>query len=177
ISLINQTTGDSMDLPLEEAGGTMTDYRLAENEAELEFVLTPQMSVFGGHRYRNRHMAFGDVGTDPRRVVTIGNAGLGGVIWRAGRKARVRAEVEKGTASEAFNRIDPLSTLRWKIKSHFRPVENLSITANVLFEDNENNRQDVNYDLDNRQVGAQAVYTLPEKMLLSGGYNYLRIRT
>ena len=43
------------------------------------------------------------------KLVTIGNAGLGGVIWRQGRKARVRAEVEKGTATEAFNRIDPLA--------------------------------------------------------------------
>jgi hypothetical protein len=177
ISMIDENLGTSTDFPIEEAGGTQTDYKLARNEAELEFVITPSISLFGGHRYRNRHMAFGQAGTNPRPVVTIGNAGLGGVTWRQGRKARLRAEVEKGTATEAFNRIDPLDTLRWSIKSNFRPVEKLTLTANVLFEDNDNNQPDVNYDLDNRQVGLQAVYALPDKVLLSGGYNYLKIRT
>ena len=177
LSLIDETLGTSLDLPFEEAGGTETNYKLLRNEAELEFTIIPSIAVFGGHRYTDRHMAFGDSGSNPRPVVTIGNTGIGGVLWRPTQSALIRAEVEKGVASEAFNRIDPLSTLRWKIKSQFRPVRNLTVTANLLIEDNDNNTPDVNYDLDNRQFGAQALYALPSDLVLSGGYNYLRIRT
>jgi len=177
ISMIDEILDTSIDLPFEEAGGTDTDYRLTRNEAELEFTITPAVAVFGGHRYSDRHMAFGPAGSNPRPVVTISNTGIGGVLLRPGHGAVIRAELEKGVATEAFNRIDPLDTFRWKIKSQLRPARNLTITGNLLWEDNKNETQDVNYDLNNRQFGAQAIYALPNNLVLTGGYNYLRIRT
>jgi len=177
ISLIDEILDTSIDLPFQEAGGTETDYKLIRNEAELEFTIIPAVAVFGGHRYSDRHMAFGRSGSNPRPVVTVSNSGAGGLLLRPGPGSVIRLEFEKGVSTEAFNRIDPLETLRWKIKSRFRPVRNLTITGNLLWEDNENSTPGVDYDLDNRQFGAQAIYALPDRVVLTGGYNYLRIRT
>ncbi len=177
VRLIDEMLGGSIDLPVEAAGGTITDYRLARNEAELEFSVHPTFALFGSYRYRDRHMAFGPAGTSPRPVVTIGHDGGGGVIWRPSAKGRLRASFEKGTASTAFNRIDPLSTMRWRIQGSLRPVSALTITGSALFEDNRNDTPDVNYDLDNRQAGVQAVYVPAERVLVSAGYNYLRLHT
>ena len=177
VQLIDEILGSSIDLPVEAAGGTITDYKLLRNEAELEFAVHRTFSVFGSYRYRDRHMAFGPADTNPRPVVTIGHDGGGGVIWRPSARGRLRATFEKGTASTAFNRIDPLSTTRWRIQGSLRPAGPLTITGNLLIEDNRNDTPDVNYDLDNRQAGVQAVYVPAEGVLVSGGYNYLRLRT
>ena len=53
----------------------------------------------------------------------------------------------------------------------------LTISANALLEDNSNSTADVNYDLDNRQFGAQAVYVPSDRLMVTGGYTYVRIRT
>ena len=177
LSLINQENGPDLDLPFQEAGGTITEYRLARNEMELDYAVVPSVSLLGAYRYTDRHLAFGAAGSNPRPVVTIGNTGIGGLLWRPSAKGRLRAEVEKGSASLAFNRIDPLSTLRWKVRGSYRPVTRLTISGSLLLEDNSNNTPDVNHDLDNRQLGLQAVYVPSTRLLVSGGYNYLRIRT
>ncbi len=177
LRMINAVTGQELDQPFVEMGGTATDYQLVRNEAELEYSVVPSVALLGGYRYSDRHLAFGDTGTNPRPVVTIAHTGGGGVLWRPSAKALLRADVEKGASSLAFNRIDPLETLRWKIKGRVRPTSRLTISASGLLEDNSNNAPNVNYDLDNRQLGAQAVYVPSNRLMLSGGYNYLRIRT
>lgn len=177
VQLLDEILGASIDLPVEAAGGTITDYRLTRNEAELEFSVHRTFALFGSYRYRDRHMAFGPAGTTPRPVITIGHDGGGGIIWRPSAKGRLRATFEKGTASTAFNRIDPLSTMRWRIQGSLRPIGPLTITGTALIEDNRNDTPDVNYDLDNRQAGMQIVYVPAEGALISAGYNYLRLRT
>lgn len=177
LSLINEARNQQIDLPFSETGGTITEYKYARNEAELDYELTPSVSLVGGHAYSDRHLGFGDRGISPRTVVTITNAGIGGLVWRPGAKGRIRAEVEKGTASEAFNRIDPLSYLRWKLRGQYRPTARLTVSGSAVIDDNSNNTEAVRYDLDNRQLGVQAVYVASSRLLLSGGYNYLRIRT
>jgi len=177
LRFINDTMGSELDLPFTEQGGTVTDFRQAVNETELEYIVGRDVSLVGGYRYRDRHLAFGDQDSSPLPVVTITHAGGGGVLWRPGLKVRLRAEVEKGTNSEAFNRTDPLSFLRWKIRGQYRPTAQLTITANAVFEDNSNDSVQVNYDLDNRQVGALVVYVPSQRLVATGGYNFFRIRT
>lgn len=169
--------GESIDSPFATSGGTVTNYTLGRNEAELEFAVTPSVSLVGGHLYSDRHLAFGDVDANPRPVVTITNAGFGGFVWRPGLKGRLRAEFEKGVATEAFTRIDPLAYQRWKLRGEARPTSRLTVSANAILDDNANDTAGVNYDLDNRQVGVQAVYVPSDRLTLSGGYNYSRIRT
>ncbi len=169
--------GASLELPFTASGGTVTEYVLGRNEAELEFAVAPSVSVVGGHIYSDRHLAFGDGDSKPRPVVTITNAGYGGLIWRPGLKGGLRAELEKGVASAAFNRTDPLSYQRWKIRGEVRPMSRLTVSANSVIEDNANDTAGVNFDLDNRQAGVQAVYVPSERVTVSGGYNYSRLRT
>ena len=53
----------------------------------------------------------------------------------------------------------------------------MTLTGNVFIEDNATENPGVNRDLDNRQVAIQAVQLIGRQMILSGGYNYLRIRS
>ncbi|MCP5116495.1 MAG: hypothetical protein GY953_37175, partial [bacterium] len=177
LQFINESSGAQLELPIDEEGGTITDYLLARNEAELEYSVTRAISLFGAYRYSDRHLAFGDTGANPRPIVTITHAGGGGFLFRPSREGRVRAEIEKGTASRTFNRIDPLSFLRWKINGQLRPTSKLTVSANAVLEDNRNDTPGVNHDLDNRQVGVNAVFVPSNRLFVSGGYNYLRIRT
>lgn len=177
LRLINAAAGQKLDFPFADAGGTVTDYRLARNETELQYAVASSFSLVGGHRYSDRHLAFGARGANPRPVVTITNAGNGGIIWIPSAKGRLRAEFEKGTASEAFNRTDPLSFQRWKLRGLLRPLARLTISGSALFEDNRNDTTGVNRDLNNRQFGIQAVYVPATHYAFSGGYSFYRIHS
>ena len=177
LRLINELTGQELDFPFTGLGGTVTAYKLGRNETELRFAASRSLSLVGQHRYMDRHMAFGEQGTNPRPVVTITNAGGGGVIWTPGAKGRIRADVEKGVATEAFNRIDPLSFLRWRVLGRVRVTPKITISGNLVIEDNRNDTAGVNYDLDNRQFGIQAVAAPSRKFLITAGYQYYRLRT
>jgi len=177
LRLISEATGQQLDLPFQGLGGTVTGYRLGRNETELEYSVASTLSLVGGHRYSDRHLAFGEYGASARPVVTVTNAGSGGVLWVPGSKGRVRVEMEKGTSSQAFNRIDPLSFLRWRIRGQVRPVSRLTISGSAVIEDNSNDTAGVNHDLDNRQFGAQVVYVPSGRLVVGGGYNFYRLRT
>jgi hypothetical protein len=165
------------EFPFELSDGTSTNYSWAFNEAELNYDLTRTVSVLGRYSYGDRHMRFGAMDTPERRVVTITHAGGGCVSWIPSAQGRLSAEVEKGVASQVFNRIEPLDFLRWKLRGQFRPTPKLTLTANLFVEDNSTDVPDVNRDLDNRQLGIQAVQLIGRQAVVSGGYNYLRIRS
>ena len=67
--------------------------------------------------------------------------------------------------------------MRWKLRGQYRATPKLTLTANLFVEDNSTDVPDVNRDLDNRQLGIQAVQLLGRQTVVSGGYNYLRIRS
>ncbi|MEK7407263.1 MAG: hypothetical protein AAB225_19485 [Acidobacteriota bacterium] len=167
-----------LDLPFDERGGTATEYKLARNEVGLDYSLSKSLSVLGVWRYSDRHLGFAqDPAPSPKPLVTITHSGAAGVAWIPGAKARFRAEIEKGTSSTAFNRIEPLSFLRVKLRGELRPVAKVTLSSGAVFADNRNDTRGVNYDLDDRQVSVQAAYAASERLVFSGGYNFYRVRS
>jgi len=184
LRMINERANQSLDLPVEERGGTVTGFKLARNHMDLELTLHRSLSLLGGYRYADRHLGYaphtsgpGASVSAPRPLVTISHASSGGFAWIPSEKARLRADVEKSTSSSAFHRIEPLDSFRWRMRGEFRPAARLSVSGGAVIANNRNGTPGVNYDLDDRNYSAQAVYAYSERFLLTGGYNFHQIHS
>jgi hypothetical protein len=173
-------------LPIEGRGGTVTDYQLFRNQFDVELSLHRALSLIGTWRYSDRHVAFGShlagpggsVAT-PAPLVTTKHSGGGGVAFVPNERARFRAEIEKGTASSSFTRIEPLSTLRTKVQAELKPVTKLSVSGGFVIADNKNEPGGTlgRYDLNDRQVTAQVSYAASDRLVFSGGYNFYQLHS
>ena len=105
---LSNPSGGQTDSPFEFSGGTFTKYAWGLNEAELSYDLGRTVTLLGRYTYGDRHMTFGGTDTSQRRVVTITHSGGGGISWIPSAQGRLNAEVEKGVASQVFNRVEPL---------------------------------------------------------------------
>ena len=184
LRLIEEATRASRDVPVEEQGGTRTDYWLLRNRLELDYQATPSVSLLGHYTYSDRHVGFaahaeppGGSVPQPRPQVSIGHSGGGGAGWNPGLKFRLRGDVEAGTTSAAFYRIEPLSFVRWSLRGDYRPKPKLILSGSTIFNDNQNDTPGIAHNLYDRQASVQASWAPSERLLVTGGYNYLQIHS
>ncbi len=53
----------------------------------------------------------------------------------------------------------------------------MQVSASAQVADNRNDTPGIRHDLDDRQFAVHAVYTASDRLLLSGGYNYLQLNS
>ena len=99
------------------------------------------------------------------------------MAWIPSARARLRAEFDRGSSSRAFHRLEPLGYARWKLRGEFRPAARLTLSGGAVMAENRNDTAGVNHDLDDRQASFQATWAASARLLLSGGYNFLRMRS
>jgi hypothetical protein len=155
--------------PVEDS--TFFDYRLFKNESQLEFFLSTELSVYGGYRFSNRDLARDSL--DPGDSTST-HTGLAGAAWRPYRGARLSLEFETGSADNAFTSVEPRGLTRWRFSANLPVVPGLSISPHFLISDTENKTEDNSFNADQRQIGVEALYTVPgSQVLVSGGYALL----
>jgi hypothetical protein len=94
----------------ESTATSFVEYRTIRNRPELEYVVSSEVSLFGGYQYEDRLVDW-ELNQDftfdkGLREVRIAHSGFGGVSWRPYRGSRFYAEFEKGTAN-------PTSSVFW----------------------------------------------------------------
>ncbi len=162
-------------MPSERTAESFVEFRTIRNRPELEYVLSSEVSLFGGYQYEdrlvdwelNQSLAF-DKGL---REVRIAHSGFGGVSWRPYRGSRLYAEFEKGTANSSLYTPEPRNFTRFRFNSGFPIGEHLSITPFLVISDYSNKASALDYESDQIQAGADVIYRDPDgRFDLSGGY-------
>ncbi|MBI4877562.1 MAG: hypothetical protein HY822_23270 [Acidobacteria bacterium] len=158
---------------IEEHVGGRVDLSQVRNEFDLEAELAKGLNLLAGYRYNHRDLAIGA----GRGLTTRTHSGLASLGWAPVSKLRLRAEVERSGADTAFDRIEPLSSLRWKLRAEFRPTQKISFLASTTQSENRNDTSGIRLDLNDRQWSGQVVVLPGAGVQLSGGYNYARLHS
>ncbi len=159
----------------ERTATSFVEFRTIRNRPELEYVLSSEVSLFGGYQYEDRLVDW-ELNQDftfdeGLREVRIAHSGFGGVSWRPYRGSRLYAEFEKGIANSSLYTPEPRDFTRFRFNSGFPIGEHLSITPFLVISDYSNKASALDYESDQIQAGADVIYRDPDgRFDLSGGY-------
>jgi hypothetical protein len=172
-----QTLGSTVGatIPLERAATSFVEYRTIRNRPELEYVISSEISLFGGYQYEDRLVDW-ELNQDftfdeGLREVRIAHSGFGGISWRPYRGSRLYAEFEKGTANNSLYTPEPREFTRIRVNAGFPVGEHLSVNPFLVISDYSNKESVLDYESDQIQAGVDVIYRDPNgRFDLSGGY-------
>jgi hypothetical protein len=174
----NPDTG-SISLP-QEAFSSF-EYRTIRNRPELEFLINPKVSIFGGYQFEDRLVErelerF--TGVESLRQTTVTHSGFGGVSWRPYSGSRLFVEFEGGSADEAFHQTEARKFTRLRFSSSFPLSGGWSVAPHLVFANHSNTTAQSSFDANQRQAGVSAYYRDPDgRFDFEAGYTLFDLDT
>jgi hypothetical protein len=157
-----------------QEASTFIDYRMIRNRPELEYLVSPAVSVFGGYQYEDRLVErelelFS--GFDQSRQTRVTHSGFGGVSWRPYSGSRVFLEFEGGTANDAFTNTEARDITRMRVSTQFPVANGFSISPHLVYASHSNKTSDHSFDSEQWQGGFEVFYLDPgERFQATAGY-------
>ena len=174
----NPATG-SITLP-QEAFSSF-EYQTIRNRPEVEFLINPSVSFFGGYQYENRRVEHEQeriTGVEGLRQTTVTHSGFGGVSWRPYSGSRVFVEFEGGAADEAFHQTEARDFTRLRFSSNFPLSGGWSVAPHLVFANHSNETVQSSFDADQFQAGVAAYYQDPDgRFDIEAGYTLFDLDT
>lgn len=170
-----------------------TKYRQYMNTLEGSVDVNRFFDFYLGYRYTDRKVELSGLDEDLENPSSstffegddnTTNTFLGGFQAKPyGRKWRINFDMEVGDANNPFTRLSNNEYKKFRLKNHFAPRDDLSISVSFETKDNSNPGLSVSdpsqiliADVKSRTFGVAVSYLPNEKVTINGGYNYTYLK-
>jgi len=107
--------------PVLASNTTALGQRIENNTVTAMYVVSPQVTLSVGYRYRGRTLRVQQSGEEPYTVKINENGGLFNVDLRPNSKWRVNGAVEATAADNAYVQINPRQAYQYKVRATYKP--------------------------------------------------------
>ncbi|HKX27153.1 MAG TPA: hypothetical protein VJ302_05625, partial [Blastocatellia bacterium] len=150
----------------------LTDYSSFWNTLQLQLNYGRKFSANAGWRATRRDVTLTAPGATGESDTQHTNAFIGGLRYRPLKSTSLFFGYEKGETNNAFVRINPLESQRFRVRANVQVTDSVSINSTFTATDTTNPTPQVNNDGNFRSFSVSASWEPKSRFWLTGGYNY-----
>jgi hypothetical protein len=171
-SVRRPATGPPQALSTSAFDDRLTDLASIWNTVQIQFSLGPKFSANAGWRATHRDVTLRALGSADETETQNTNTFISGLRFRPTKRANFFFDVESGSSDNAFVRINPLDSRRFRVRTNVQATDKLSFNATFVATDRANPTRFVENDSDLRSVSLAAFWQPNARLWLTGGYEY-----